>query len=79
MTAMFVKGEQQIGFYAKTNIPEQTELFFDYNFKSVCDDKLTDLLQLQLPWMKKRDSKPLPTTTDNAKSEARKKSKKKKT
>ena len=28
--AMFVKGQQEIGLYAICNIPEQTELFFDY-------------------------------------------------
>jgi hypothetical protein len=49
---MFVQGQQEIGFYAITSIPEQTELFFDYNFKSLCDDNIMDLSQSKIPWMK---------------------------
>ena len=50
---MFVQGEQRIGFYAIQDIPEQHELFFDYNYKCMRDNDLV----LQTPatnvkWMK---------------------------
>ena len=53
LLAFFVRGEQQIGFYAIHDIPEQTELFFDYNYKSICDESLTEHSLNNVPWLKR--------------------------
>jgi hypothetical protein len=36
---MFVQGQQEIGLYSTSNIPAQTELFFDYNNKTFSDKR----------------------------------------
>jgi len=36
---LFVKGEQRAGFFALEDIPEQTELFFNYNYNQSMDNK----------------------------------------
>jgi hypothetical protein len=41
-----VKGEQRIGFFARQDIEEQTELLFDYRYKAEMDN---DLVELRTP------------------------------
>jgi SET domain-containing protein len=43
---LFVKGEQRIGFFARQDIEEQTELLFDYRYKAEMDN---DLVELRTP------------------------------
>jgi hypothetical protein len=54
VVVLFVKGEQRIGFFASRNIPEQTELFFDYQYNRRIDNDiiLKDLKGTKVSWMK---------------------------
>jgi hypothetical protein len=60
--AVFVQGEQRIGFYARQDIPEQCELFFDYDYKRTRDnDFILQTPAVNVKWMKSRKQ----TTTNN--------------
>jgi hypothetical protein len=56
VVVLFVKGEQRIGFFASQNIPEQTELFFDYQYNRRIDNDiiLQDLKGTTVSWIKNK-------------------------
>ena len=53
LIALFVKGQQEIGLYAIRNIPEQTELFFNYYKHSEGTTTTTKLARMKNKWTAK--------------------------
>ena len=55
--ALFVRGEQRIGFFALCDIEAQSELFFDYKYTQSIRNDLIDKPAIKVAWMNNRKSK----------------------
>ena len=49
--AIFVRGEQRIGFYAKYDIKAQSELFFDYQYNKKVSNDFIEKGAFDFDWM----------------------------
>jgi hypothetical protein len=61
---MNVRGEQRIGFYAKDNIPAQTELLFDYDYDNDYSNKFIVKPAANISWIK--EGQATTTSTNSA-------------